>query len=63
MGFVDFTKLLFALSSLAQPFNQVASISSQKTRGVTTPTQTTCSSSQLLIRVIVHQDHVMSVYY
>ena len=27
MGFVDFTKLLFALSSLAQPFNRVKSIS------------------------------------
>ena len=26
MGFVDFTKPLFALSSLAQPFNQVRSI-------------------------------------
>ena len=26
MGFVDFTKLLFALSSLAQPFNRVRSI-------------------------------------
>ena len=27
MGFVGFTKLLFALSSLAQPFNRVRSIS------------------------------------
>ena len=27
MGFVDFTKLLFALSSLSQPFNRVRSIS------------------------------------
>ena len=27
MGFVDFTKLLFAFSSLAQPFNRVRSIS------------------------------------
>ena len=26
MGFVDFTKLLFALSSFAQPFNRVRSI-------------------------------------
>ena len=26
MGFVAFTKLLFALSSLVQPFNQVRSI-------------------------------------
>ena len=26
MGFVDFTKLVFALSSLAQPFNRVRSI-------------------------------------
>ena len=26
MGFVDFIKLLFALSSLAQPFNRVRSI-------------------------------------
>ena len=26
MGFVDFTKLSFALSSLAQPFNQIRSI-------------------------------------
>ncbi len=26
MGLVDFTKLLFALSSLAQPFNRVRSI-------------------------------------
>ena len=26
MGFIDFTKLLFALSSLAQPFNRVRSI-------------------------------------
>ena len=26
MGFVDFTKLLFALSSLTQPFNRVRSI-------------------------------------
>ena len=26
VGFVDFTKLLFALSSLAQPFNRVRSI-------------------------------------
>ena len=26
MGFVDFTMLLFALSSLAQPFNRVRSI-------------------------------------
>ena len=29
MGFVDFTKLLFALSSLAQPFNRVRSIPEQ----------------------------------
>ena len=29
MGFVDFTKLLFALSSLAQPFNRVGSIPEQ----------------------------------
>ena len=27
MGFVDFTKLSFALSSLAQPFDQMGSIS------------------------------------
>jgi len=27
VGFVDFTKLLFALSSLSQPFNRVRSIS------------------------------------
>ena len=27
MGFVDFTKLSFALSSLAQPFDQMVSIS------------------------------------
>ena len=26
VGFIDFTKLLFALSSLAQPFNRVRSI-------------------------------------
>ena len=26
LGFVDFTKLLFTLSSLAQPFNVVRSI-------------------------------------
>ena len=26
MGFVDFTKLSFALSSLAQPFNRMESI-------------------------------------
>ena len=26
MGFVDFTKLSFALSSLAQPFDQIGSI-------------------------------------
>ena len=33
-----------------------------KTRGAAAPTQTTCSSSQLLVRVVVHQDHVVSVY-
>ena len=26
MGFVDFTKLSFALSSLAQPFDQIGSV-------------------------------------
>ena len=34
----------------------------KKTRGAAAPTRTTCSSSQLLVRVVVHQDHVMSVY-
>ena len=29
VGFVDFTKLLFALSSLAQPFDQMGSISGE----------------------------------
>ena len=34
----------------------------KKTRGAAAPTRTTCSSSQLLVRVVVHQDHIMSVY-
>ena len=34
----------------------------KKTCGAAAPTRTTCSSSQLLVRVVVYQDHVMSVY-
>ena len=33
-----------------------------KPRGAAAPTRTTCFSSQLLVRVVVHQDHIMSVY-
>ena len=40
--------------------HSITSISSLKTR--VAPNQTTCSSPQLLVRVVVHQGHVMKVY-
>ena len=55
-----YVRVYIVIIIVGPPKKQVFRV--KKTRGATAPAQTTCSSSQLLVRIVVHQGHVMKVY-